>query len=400
MRQPTPQFIEASTTTIERTADTTARKPAPERARRAAEPVRAERDPLQTFLDRIKVAPHQFDFFALLRRLDALQVQHPRYGSGLRPLHEPLRLGQDTELDFAPTALSSLSHNRNGIARLGTRFFGLLGPQGPMPLYVTEYVRDRLRNGNDAAPARFLDLFHHRMLALFYRAWAEAQPVVQHDRPAQDRFAAWLGSSSGVWVNQPDAGSSALPVVERLPQNAQLFHAGFFGSRSRHPEGLCKILSSHIDAPVMLQQYVAQRIRICDDDRKPLRSTGDSLATPGPRANALGVNATAGRYVWDRQFKFRLEIGPLSFARFSALLPDRAAWPHLRDWVDRYVGRDCSWDAELALDPLDLPAPRLGRQVRLGLTCWIGRHAASRGDTRLRIRPDAIIRSRFARTVP
>ena len=45
--------------------------------------------------------------------------------------------------------------------------FGLLGPNGPLPLHLTEYVRERLRHHADPTFARFLDLFHHRF-ALFF----------------------------------------------------------------------------------------------------------------------------------------------------------------------------------------------------------------------------------------
>jgi type VI secretion system protein ImpH len=74
-----------------------------------------------------------------------------------------------------------------------------------MPLHFTEYVRERLRYRGDATTARFLDLFHHRLLALFYRAWAQAQPTVQHDRPQEDRFAAWLGSTCGLGKESQEA---------------------------------------------------------------------------------------------------------------------------------------------------------------------------------------------------
>ena len=35
---------------------------------------------------------------------------------------------------------------------------------------------------DDAFP-RFLDILNHRFLQLFFRAWADARPVAQHDRP-------------------------------------------------------------------------------------------------------------------------------------------------------------------------------------------------------------------------
>ena len=108
--------------------------------------------------------PREHDFFAVLRHVEALRPELPRIGTALRPAQEVVRLGQDPELDFAPSALESFSVGARSGPRLGVRFFGLLGPQGPMPLHFTEYVRERLRFRGDATLARFLDVFHHRLL--------------------------------------------------------------------------------------------------------------------------------------------------------------------------------------------------------------------------------------------
>ena len=50
----------------------------------------------------------------------------------------------------------------------------------------------------DPTLSRFLDVFNHRFLALFYRAWAQAQPYVNHDRPETDRFTTYVGAFFGM----------------------------------------------------------------------------------------------------------------------------------------------------------------------------------------------------------
>ena len=103
-------------------------------------------------------APREHDFFAVLRHVESLRPDQPRIGAALRPSQEALRLGQDGELAFAPAALESFEPGARPAPRLGVRFLGLLGPQGPMPLHFTEYVRERLRSRGDATLARFLDV--------------------------------------------------------------------------------------------------------------------------------------------------------------------------------------------------------------------------------------------------
>ena len=85
-----------------------------------------------------------------------------------RSYDEPLQhdlTRQDTAIDFAPAALSGVRPARGARPPvIEVRFMGLLGPNGPLPLHLTEFVRDRERNHGDASFARFADVFHHRLL--------------------------------------------------------------------------------------------------------------------------------------------------------------------------------------------------------------------------------------------
>jgi type VI secretion system protein ImpH len=238
---------------------------------------RRERE-LQALFDDLERQPWAHDFFALMRRVDALRPDLPRTGLARRPSQEALRLGQVPEMDFAPAALSSFVRPAQGSPRLGVRFFGLLGPQGPMPLHVTEYVRERLRQHGDPTLTHFLDLFHHRLLTLFYNAWAQAQPTVHFDRPADDRYTAWLGSAAGL----PPVGSGALSVTSLAHQ------AGLLSTRARHPEALCKVLRQFFGVGVSLRTHVGQWLDIQGADRSRLGHARNRLRQAQP-AGLQGV---------------------------------------------------------------------------------------------------------------
>ena len=348
----------------------------------------AEREQaLAALLQAVEEVPRAHDFFALLRRVEGLRPEMPRWGCAARPAQEPLRLGQEPELDFAVAALESFTPRLQGPPRLGVRFFGLLGPQGPMPLHITEYVRERLRLRGDPTIARFLDVFHHRLLALFYRAWAQAQPAVQHDRPAEDRYAAWLGASIGLGSELP--GQSSLPAPARLSQ------AGLLGSRSRHAEGLAKMLAGYFRVPVRIEQHVPQWLVLDDDDRSRLGYATNRAERLRATSAQLGVSAAAGNKVRDRQYRFRIVLGPLTLAQHEAFLPAGPAWRELSDWVLQYCGPGLRWDVQLTLAAAEVPEPRLGRRVRLGVTGWLGRTPIprDRGDLRLRPHTSFLIRS-------
>lgn len=310
----------------------------------------------------LQAEPWAFDFFALLRRVEALGPRLPRVGTALRPAHEAMRLGVAPELDFAPAALAGFAFE-GGLPRLDVRFFGLLGPHGPLPLHVTEYVRERMRHHADPTLKRFLDVFHHRMLALTYRAWSQAQPVSQRDRPDDDRYAAWLGAALGL--------GAGMRQGDTVPDTAKLHQAGLLASRSRHPEGLVKLLAHYFGVPVRVREHQPHWMSIAGEDRTRLGFARNRAERAGARIGTLGRDAAAGSRVWDRQYKFRIELGPLTLGEYESFLPAGAAWRVLRDWVALYAGPGMRWDLELVLRDAEVPPPRLGRHMRLGMTSWV-----------------------------
>jgi type VI secretion system protein ImpH len=314
-------------------------------------------DPVGIFA-RLGAAPFEHDFFHVLRRIECAFPERPRLGTAARPADEPIRLGQDPSLAFAPASLAALRPARNGGApRLAVNFFGLLGPNGPLPLHLTEFTRDRELHGGDTTFARFLDVFHHRFLAMFYRAWAQARPTVSLDRPRDDRFAAYVGSLPGIGVRE-------LQDRDAVADHAKLFHAGLLARQVRNCDGLVAMLAGYFRIPVRIEEFVGHWMALAEDERTRL-GVADGAAL-------VGRGAVLGRRVWDRQHKFRVLLGPLSLARYEGFLPGGAALAKLVAWVRNYFGFELKWDVRLLLKRDEVPAVRLGRYGRLGWTTWLG----------------------------
>jgi len=326
--------------------------------------------------DELAHEPWKHDFFALLRRVDALWPDEARLGTALRPSAEPVRLGQDPELDFAPAAVMSFEANDKTPPRIGVRFFGLFGPMGPLPLHLTEYARDRLRNHGDATLARFADLFHHRLLLLFYRAWAQSQPTVQADRERDDQFAKWVSALFGQ-APQP------LRRADLVPDAAKRYMAGHLARPTRNPESIVKVLREYFGVPIRIESHVGHWLRLRPEDRCRLGSAASR------RSAALGVSAVAGGKVWDRQYKLRLHIGPLTLEQYRQFLPGQKSLVELRDWMRQLLGFEMLWDLRLVLRGHDIPPLRVGRKAAhpgaLGRDTWLGRKGPhpDRGDVYL-----------------
>ena len=298
---------------------------------------------------------YRFGFFEAMRLLDCAFHDQPRTGEAQRPRDEPVRIGQEPSLFFPAGALSSFKR-RAGTWQLLTHFFGLFGPNGAVPLHLTEYTYGRLHRERDETFARFVDIFHHRMASLFYRAWANSQPTVSLDRPEQDRFADYVGSLFGI-------GMDSLQDRDAMPDHAKLFFAGHFACQTRHPDGLCSVLESFFQIPVRILEFVGHWIPLPEDCRFVL---GHS-----PRTGELGISTTIGDRLWDRQQKFRIELGPLTRADYCRFLPGAASLERLTAVVRNYLGDEWLWDLRLILAQNEVPPFVLGQSTQLGWTMWL-----------------------------
>jgi type VI secretion system protein ImpH len=312
------------------------------------------------FLEALEAAPYRFDFYQTLRVLECLFDEQPRWGTALRPADEPVRLGQAADLSFAPAPLASFERPPGTTPRLHVHLAGLLGANGPLPLHMTEYTRERLRNADDPTLSRFLDIFHHRFLALLYRAWAQAQPHVSRDRPGADRFVAFVGAFLGI---APDS----LHGLDGVPDAAKLFHVGSLARQVRNADGLAAILTQFFGVAVVVEEFVGHWLHLEERDRT---SAGVFGAT-------LGVQTVLGSRVWDRQHKFRVRLGPLPLAQYESFLPGQARLDELVDWVRLYLCLELTWDVRLVLDRREVPPLRLGSGARLGWTSWLGRRESA-----------------------
>lgn len=302
--------------------------------------------------------PLELDFFAIIRRLQAENDDEPAVGTSLRPAEESARFAQEATLSFPPTSISSAKWNeKRDLLEVVLRFTGLLGPHGPLPAHLTEYVMDRKRHHNDPTIGAFLDLFHHRIFSLFFRAWAVNQPTVDFDRADERRHSFYYRSLIGVGTVPPEEHDS-------VPDPARLFFSGWLGGLSRSPEGLGGILSEFLGVPVSVTNFQGSWLELQRESRCRL---GESRST-----GVLGSSCFAGERVWLSHLKFRLRIGPLTWDNYQRLLPGETAFRQVKDWIRFYVGEEFSWEAQLVLRRDEFRPCQLGGGARLGWTSWSG----------------------------
>ena len=250
------------------------------------------------------------------------------------------------------------------------RVLGLFGPNGALPLHLTDFAYERKRHEGDETFVRFADVFHHRMLLLFYRAWAKNQPMVSLDRPEQDRFGNHVAALCGL-------GMPALRNRDAVDDFFKLAHVGIFGRQVKCAEGLQIVLANYFCVPVSIEQWTGYWLTIPESERTRL----------GSRFCTLGEDAVLGERIWDCQTKFTIVLGPLTLENYLRFLPNGRSYEKLLNLVRLYVGVELDWEVRLILRQEEVPAPILGEQICLGWTTWMGDRSELRDADDLVVAP-------------
>jgi type VI secretion system protein ImpH len=332
---------------------------------------------VDALLQALQAEPHAFDLYQALRRLECAYRNWPRWGTAARPSEEPVRLGQAVSLTAAPSTLSHFEPARGSRpAHLYNYFFGVLGPNGALPLHISEYAKQRAHLGNDRSLVAFLDMFHHRLLSLFYRAHSSADPATQHDRPESDRFAAYVGAMIGL-------GLPSLRERDTISDDAKLYYAGLFAPHTRNAEGLCALLEDYFEVKVRLEEFVGEWVTLPAAQSWRL---GQGPKRASPMMGRLASSALVGTRVWLRQHRFRIVLGPLRHDQFQSLLPGTPGFMRVIALVRNYIGDELKWDMRLTVSDEAVRPAQLGAGAQLGRTSWLA--APSK---RVRQREDLIV---------
>ncbi|WP_020394427.1 type VI secretion system baseplate subunit TssG [Thiolinea disciformis] len=300
--------------------------------------------------------PTHYEFYAALRQLECYFRDKPRLGESVRSSDDPVRLEQEPSNLFAPSSLFSCSTQADGYMRLRVLFFGLFGPNGAMPNHFTEYVQERRRvEVRDEATLAFFNLFHHRLLSLFYRAWAEKEPTVQRDRPETDHFNQYVGSLLGLGIEE-------LQNRDVMPDDNKRYFSAYLGDSRHHVSGLVSIVETFLKIPCRIQEFVGEWLCIPEEARSRLgKSSGGHL----------GIDTVLGSHSWQCQYRFRLIVGPMDLDDYESLLPRQAKFDLLKALVRNYLGDELNWDVQLILKKEQVPTSQLKHYGLLGWNTWL-----------------------------
>ncbi len=315
-------------------------------------------DPLLGIEATLRAEPTSFGFFQAVRLLRQIRPDRAAVGRFVNPADEVVRFSVPSLISFPPSEIRSLEIPEDGVARMTVNFLGLTGPQGLLPYHYTLLIADRKRV-RDAAIGDFFDLFHHRLLSLFYRAWEKYRFGVPYEREEDDALTVHLRDLIGIGLEHDRPG---LP----LPGDGLLHYAGLLGPQPRGAQALRQLLADHFDVPVSVEQFVGRWYPLPRSDQCEL---GDEESM----SNQLGLGAVAGDEIWDAQTCVRLRVGPLSRQRYNSFLPGGRDHDTLRSLARFFSHDQFDFELQLVLAREDVPGLVLGEvgAQPLGWSTWL-----------------------------
>lgn len=338
--------------------------------------------------ERLQSEPEQFDFFQAVRLLERWAREEAAERGLERP--PPVGSGASPSEDFVRfRALPSLAFPAASIARIETpagrdepappfrrevtvNFLGLTGPVGVLPQHYTSLLIERLHSRNKDYTLRdFLDVFHHRLTSLFFRAWEKYRFAFGYDRAhlegsprEEDLFTSCLYSMVGL-------GTPGLRGRLEFDDEAVLYYGGHFAHFPRSAAALEQLLGDYFGVPVEVEQFSGQWLHLGDE----FQSRMPDARHPEGLNMELGRTAIIGEWVWDVQSKFRARVGPVRYEQFAEFMPCGSALLPFSQMARLHAGQEFDFDVQVVLMADEVPWCRLSPEgpaaPRLGWNTWI-----------------------------
>ncbi|MEN4917680.1 type VI secretion system baseplate subunit TssG [Achromobacter spanius] len=310
-----------------------------------------------------------YDFFRLLERLHGLHGDNLEASESTDPAHQRVRLGSHAGLGFpaSDVALAErMPDSASSDYRVQATFFGLHGPDSPLPGYYLDRLAYESGQGVGIRPA-FLDFFHHRLLTLLHQAWRKYRYYVRFRREAEDRFSRYVFSMVGL-------GDVELRGATPIPWSRLLSYAGAIAGRSRSPQVVAGIVAHCFDL---------KTVRIREFEPRYMHISTSQCLSLGSRNGSLGEDFVIGDRVRTRYSKFTIVIPDLDQKRFREFLPSGQNFERLRKLIDFLLRDPAAYDLDLGLRQEEVPPFNLGRAsgAHLGWTSFVAHTVVRRTST-------------------
>ena len=289
-------------------------------------------------------------FFALASFLERITEGAVQVGTEGPPAREAIRFRHDPDLGFSASDISHIDVVGEDPPRfeMVTTFLGLTGSVSPLPSYLVESVLFDAARG--AAQKDFLDVFHHRVLSLLYRAKTKLDPAREHRSDGSDP---WLNRLLGLASVHQDPGIALEP--KHLMRLIPVLIKKTRGAAALQVAVVAVLIDELPQVKVTVREFVGSWIEVDQDQQTQLGITN----------HKLGTEMMLGRRVYDQRGKFALHVSTLSRDEADFFLEGQPLLDRVRATVSLVLRDPIEYDLELELDAGSATSLKLG-VARLG----------------------------------
>ncbi len=318
----------------------------------------AQRQSDSSLKERLFEEFYRFSFYEAVRLLEAANPKKEPLGEALTPDREPVRFTVKPGFAFPQSEIAELKGDEeDAAARMGVAFLGLICPSGLLPHWYNELAVKRNR-AKDYSLTDFLDIFHHRLVSLFYLAWKKNRFPANYLPGARDRLSGHLKALIGL-------GLPSLADRIGFADESLVFYSGL----------LSRQVPSAAALEVSIAYFAGTRARVEQFTQRMLPLSPEDRTRVGAANSRLGLETICGSFVWDCQTKFIVDLGPMGYADFVRFLPSGDLLNPLFQLVTYMVGLEYDFDIRVFLRRDEVPACILGATgpaaPQLGWTTWV-----------------------------
>jgi type VI secretion system protein ImpH len=352
--------------------------------------------------ERLLAHAREFDFFQTIRLLEWVAWEARSQGLGhvgpigedSRPDDEVVRFRVPATLAFAPSPVVALTGRKpepeaplTNPWQMEVAFLGMIGPSGVLPTHYTAEAITRV-HGQDPVLKDFLDIFQHRAVSLFYRAWRKYRLAFELERSLREQsHPIWPGASgdpfSSVFRCLVGLGTSSLADRMRVADETIVYYCGHFTHAARPALSLARLLEDYYQLPAEVEQFSGRWLNLPPEQRTSM----PTRLLPRGRHCILGRESIVGSRVWDVQSKFRIRLGPMTYRRFTEFFPGGTSMNQLADLVRLYARPALEFDVQPVLRRDEVPTAQLGTKTMLGRNGWLASRPRSQDAAEAVFRP-------------
>lgn len=313
----------------------------------------------------VNMIPHiiskaaQVDFykavFIIENQLKRHGLEYRYVGYDSSPKQELIKFTATQKFGYPGNAITKLEQIsfEDGLHKVNMQisFMGLTGCSGALPQFYSELVMQRIRY-KDTTMRDFYDMFNHRLISLYYRAWKKYKPSLNHVNEDKDK----------------DPYTQILGLLSGGYNDHQLHFSGLYSRKIRNVFDLKSILSSYLGCDVGIKQMVGQWHDLQLQEQTCLAS---ERLYEGQHAR-LGVDTVIGKKIWDISSSIEIHISTNNIEKTKSLLPKGKLFELAKKIVKDYAGNAISFRLIIESDFKQLDAVQLSKsECQLGANSFL-----------------------------